>query len=268
MQYTQCANHIFSYTLRGGDFDNAGRISTSLKRELRTREYPPHIIQRVAIVLYEAEINVVSYTKVGYFFAYCRPNSVHLVIKDKGKGIENIRLAVQEGFSTATDEIRRLGFGAGMGLSNIKRNANVMRICSKPGEGTKISIDITSSNHYGDLIMDITVNEIQQKTNFELLTSKADCSKLITGGYVGDMLSDVNANGKKGNIWITILTHPNAVAVASLKDFSAIVVAGGIKPREEFIKRAEEEDIPVLYTDLSAYEVVVLLSSLGVTANH
>ena len=124
----QCANHIFSYTLKGGDFDNAGRISTSLKRELRTREYPSHMIQRVAIVLYEAEINVVSYTTVGYFFAYCRPNSVHLVVKDKGKGIENIRLAVQEGFSTATDEIRRLGFGAGMGLPNIKKYSDQLEI--------------------------------------------------------------------------------------------------------------------------------------------
>jgi len=259
----------YGYSLKGGDFANAGRISTSIKRQLKENDYPGKIIQRVAIVTYESEINVASYAQVGYFFVYFNEQSVKIVIKDRGSGIQDVRLAMQEGFSTASDEVRRLGFGAGMGLPNIKKYAHKLTINSKPGTGTRLCIYVNlEKSGKGAGTMAITMQNVLEKSNFTLLNDSVDLSQTVSGGYVGDMLSDVNANGRKGNIWITMLTHPNAIAVASLKDFAGIIITGGIQPADDYIKRAAEEGIPVLFTELSSYEAVILLSSMGVEGNH
>ena len=259
--------HVLFYMLRGRDFANAGRISTSIKRYLRDNNYPSHIIQRVAIVTYESEINLACYTHYGYIFVYLLEDSIRIVVKDRGQGIEDIDQAMQEGFSTASDEIRKLGFGAGMGLSNIKKNSDKLTIHSVPGFGTWLAIDVRLNTGGGGGTMGISLKDIMDKTGFQLLTEGSDLSKEITGGYAGDLLSDVNANAREGNVWVTVLTHPNAAAVASLKDLAGIIIAGGIRPGKEFTERAYAEKVPVLFTDVSAYEVVSILSSLGVSGN-
>lgn len=260
---------LYAFTLKGGDFANAGRISTTIKRLLKENGYPGSVIQRVAIVIYESEINVASYAEVGYFFIYFNDHGIKIVIKDRGGGIEDIRLAMQEGFSTASEEVRRLGFGAGMGLPNIKKYAHKLTIYSKPGRGTRVYVYVHLGNSdRGAGTMAITMQQVLEKSNFTLLNETGDMSQLVSGGYAGDMLSDVNANGRKGNIWITMLTHPNAIAVASLKDFAGIVITGGIQPGEDYIQRADEENIPVLFTELSSYETVMVLASMGIEGNH
>lgn len=258
---------VLFHSLRGGDFANAGRVSTSVKRFLKENSFPEQNIQRIAIALYEAEINVVCYAYYGYFFVYITDGAIRVIVKDRGPGIEDITQAMQEGFSTASDEIRKLGFGAGMGLANIKRNSDVFIIQTEQGVGTRLEINFYTDSKHEDDKMEISFNDVYEKTHFELLTEGLDLNRTLTAGYVGDILSDVNANSKSGNIWITILVHPNAVAVAGLKELSGMIVAGGIRPGKEFIARAMEEKIPVLHTDLSAFEVASILSSMGITGN-
>lgn len=260
-------NNLEFYTLKGGDFSNAGKISSSIKSILRDNNYPQEIIKRVAIIIYEAEINVVCYAIHGNFFIYFLDNAIKIVIKDKGEGIEDVNLAMQEGFSTASYEIRKLGFGAGMGLSNIKKNSDHFVIYSIPGTGTWLEIGIFSIINKGSKNMDLTIKDIKEKTNFELLTQLSNIEGKITGGYAGDLLSDVNANAAAGNIWITILTHLNTVSLASLKEFSGIIIAGGLRPGIEYIEKANTEKVTVFFTELSTFEVVSILAALGVSGN-
>ncbi len=255
------------YMLRGRDFLNAGRISTSIKRFLRERNYPPQVIQRVAIITYESEINLACYTDFGYFFVYFLSNEIKIVVKDRGQGIEDVELAMQEGFSTASDEIRKLGFGAGMGLANIKKNSDNLEIRSVPGFGTWLEVKVALNSEERSGFMGVTIKDLAEKANFHVLTEGLDLSKTITAGYSGDLLSDVNANAQPGNVWVTVLTHPNAVAVAGLKELSGIIIAGGIKPGNEYVERAYAEKVPVLFTDISSFEVAAILSSMGITGN-
>jgi serine/threonine-protein kinase RsbT len=255
------------YTLMGRDFANAGRISTSIKRHLKNKNYPQTLIQRVAIVTYEAEINITCYAHFGYVFVFYMKDHVKIVIKDRGQGIEDIDQAMQEGYSTASEEIRKLGFGAGMGLSNIKKNTDVLHIHSAAGVGTRLELDLYTNPDNRRRHMGMTFKDICEKTGFEILTDNADLMKVVTAGYVGDMLSDVNANAKEGNVWVTVLAHANAIAVAALKDISGMIISGGRRPGKDFIDRANEDGIPVLFTDMSSYEVAVMLASLGVPGN-
>lgn len=255
------------YMLRGGDFANAGRISTTVKRLLKESDYPNHVIQRAAIVTYEAEINLVCYTQFGYFLVYFLGDKVKIVVRDRGQGIEDIDLAMQEGFSTASDEIRKLGFGAGMGLANIKKNSNTLFIHSVPGFGTSLIVNVFAKAEAKGEEMSLTVQDICDKTGFQLLTDDVDLSGHVSGGYAGDLLSDVNANARPGNIWVTVLTHPNVAAVAGLKELAGVIIAGGIRPGKDFIERANSEKMPILFTDISAFEVITILSSLGITGN-
>lgn len=128
------------YEIKGGDFSNAGNISTQIKDTLQELGISSSLIRRAAIAAYEAEMNVVMYAQKGQFQFSLTPSSIHFAVKDLGVGIENIQLAMQEGYSTATDELREMGFGAGMGLPNIKRNADQFNISSKPGKGTFLEI--------------------------------------------------------------------------------------------------------------------------------
>lgn len=255
------------YMLKGKDFSNAGRISISIKRYLRENNYPTQVIQRVAIMTYEAEINLACYTRYGYFFVYFLDDQIKIIVKDRGQGIEDIDLAMQEGFSTASDEIRKLGFGAGMGLANIKKNSDYLIIHSVPGLGTRLEFNVALNTEKRGNRMGISLQEVREKANFELITDGLDCSRDITAGYVGDLLSDVNANVQAGNLWVTVLTHPNAVAVAALKDLAGVIIAGGIRPGRDFVQRAMAEGLPILFTPLSSFEVAAILSSMGITGN-
>ncbi len=130
------------FEIRGGDFSNAGKTSTSIKEILQEIGIDPSIIIRASIAAYEAEMNVVMYAQRGTLTLNITPEEVHFKLEDQGPGIENIELAMKEGFSTATDKMREMGFGAGMGLPNIKKNADKFEIFSEPSQGTSLDITI------------------------------------------------------------------------------------------------------------------------------
>jgi anti-sigma regulatory factor (Ser/Thr protein kinase) len=131
-----------TFDVLGGDFLNAGRASTGIKAILREIGVEPSVIRRVAIAAYEAEMNVVLYARRGAMKLRVTPNDVRIAVEDEGEGIPDIELAMQEGYSTASEEIREMGFGAGMGLPNIKKNADEFSISSVPGRGTTLGIRI------------------------------------------------------------------------------------------------------------------------------
>ena len=130
------------YEIDGTDFTRAGEASASVKKTLRQLGVRPDVIRKVAIALYEGEINMVIHADGGYIDVDIDSEKVSLALCDQGKGIENIELAMQEGYSTAPDEVRSLGFGAGMGLSNMKKNSDEMRIESTVGVGTSVYMTI------------------------------------------------------------------------------------------------------------------------------
>jgi anti-sigma regulatory factor (Ser/Thr protein kinase) len=130
------------FEINGGDFLNAGEPSSKIKNILKEIGIDTNIIRRIAIAAYEAEINVVMYAKHGIMRLLIYPDKILLKVEDEGQGIENIELAMQPGYSTATEEIREMGFGAGMGLPNIKKNADIFNISSIVDEGTKLEITI------------------------------------------------------------------------------------------------------------------------------
>jgi len=136
--------NVFSqrFEIRGGDFSNAGKTSTSIKEILQEIGIDSSIIIRASIASYEAEMNVVMYAQRGLLTLNITPEKLHLRLEDDGPGIENVELAMKEGFSTATEKMREMGFGAGMGLPNIKRNADKFEIFSRPGKGTSLDITI------------------------------------------------------------------------------------------------------------------------------
>jgi len=130
------------FEITGWDFSNAGKASTSIKEILQEIGIDSSITVRASIAAYEAEMNVVMYARRGTLTLNITPEKLHLKLEDEGPGIENIDMAMKEGFSTATDEMREMGFGAGMGLPNIKKNADKFEISSTPGKGTSLNIII------------------------------------------------------------------------------------------------------------------------------
>ena len=128
------------FEIKGGDFSNAGKTSTSIKEILKEIGIDPSIIIRASIALYEAEMNVVMYAQRGVLTLNITPEKLHFKLEDEGPGIENIDKAMEESFSTATDEMREMGFGAGMGLPNIKKNSDKFEIYSTPGKGTSVDV--------------------------------------------------------------------------------------------------------------------------------
>ncbi|MFO7568702.1 MAG: anti-sigma regulatory factor [Smithellaceae bacterium] len=131
-----------SFTIEGGNFNNAGIVSTSIKSILKRLGIPNDIVRKSAIVSYEAEINVVSYAKQGVVNVTVKPGRVQIEVIDEGPGIPNIELAMQEGYSTADRRIREMGFGAGMGLCNIKNYSDDFHITSEVGKGTHLIMTI------------------------------------------------------------------------------------------------------------------------------
>ncbi len=129
---------IHRFSINGLDFASSGMVSTHIKTILKSIGYDQNLIRRVAISTYEAEMNVVMHARKAQVVLKASDTEIRLSIQDEGKGIENIELAMQEGYSTATEEQRALGFGAGMGLPNIKKNADQLHIESEVNKGTLI----------------------------------------------------------------------------------------------------------------------------------
>jgi len=133
---------VFGYRVAARDFGRAGEAATGLKTTLSRLGIHPHVIRRVAVATYEAEINIVIYAEGGEIVAEVRPDRVKIEALDKGPGIPDIEQAMQPGFSTAPDWVREMGFGAGMGLPNIKACADEMDLKSTVGVGTHLTIII------------------------------------------------------------------------------------------------------------------------------
>jgi anti-sigma regulatory factor (Ser/Thr protein kinase) len=130
------------YHVLGRDFTNAGRVSTQIKDTLKRVGINPLVVRRIAIVSYEAEMNLVMYATRGKILLNVSSEAVTIRIEDEGPGIPDIGLAMQEGWSTATPEMKEMGFGAGMGLPNIRKNADEFNISSEVGRGTKLYIQV------------------------------------------------------------------------------------------------------------------------------
>lgn len=132
----------FHFDVDGDNFTSAGEASVKIKQKLRQIGFAPPIIKRVSIAMYEGEINMVIHAGGGTADVFVHPDRIIIVLEDHGPGIEDISLAMQEGYSTAPDTIRSLGFGAGMGLPNMKRYTDNMVIDSTFGNGTKITMTV------------------------------------------------------------------------------------------------------------------------------
>jgi serine/threonine-protein kinase RsbT len=130
----------FEYPIEGGDFFNAGAASSEVKKVLKKLNIDSHIIKRTVVALYEAEVNVVAHAYKGTIDVEINPDRISICLKDEGPGIPDIELAMQAGYSTASPRVREMGFGAGMGLPNMKRNADQLNITSEPGKGTEVNI--------------------------------------------------------------------------------------------------------------------------------
>ncbi|HPE36231.1 MAG TPA: ATP-binding protein [Spirochaetales bacterium] len=128
------------YDVPGDDMSLAGKASTEVKRALSRLGVNPAELKRVAVAMYEAEMNMVIHAGGGVANATIEPDKVTVVLEDSGPGIQDLDMAMQEGFSTAPERMRELGFGAGMGLPNMKRNSDYLDIDTEPGRGTRVTI--------------------------------------------------------------------------------------------------------------------------------
>ncbi len=129
---------LLQYHIGGGDFVNAGKASSAVKGVLKQLDVPARLIKRVVIALYETEVNVVAHASKGEIEVFIEADKITVSVQDSGPGIPDIEEAMKEGYSTASREVREMGFGAGMGLPNIKRNSDSLHIESVPGEGTLV----------------------------------------------------------------------------------------------------------------------------------
>ena len=132
----------FHYSVDGENFTSAGEASVDVKKKLRQLGFSPELIRCVSVAMYEGEINMVIHAHGGEADVYVYPDRIEIVLADHGPGIENVALAMQEGYSTAPDNIRTLGFGASMGLPNMKRYTDDMQIESTVGVGTTIRMKV------------------------------------------------------------------------------------------------------------------------------
>lgn len=130
------------YEVPGDDFTRAGEASSDVKRKLKQLGYNPEAIRKVAIAMYEGEINMVIHAGGGKAVVDVDPKQVQIVLRDHGPGIPDVEKAMQEGWSTAPDNVRNLGFGAGMGLPNMKKYTDELRIDTKVGEGTTLFMKV------------------------------------------------------------------------------------------------------------------------------
>ncbi len=134
------------YDVPGDDFTRAGEASGSVKAQLKKLGFDPGVIRNVVIALYEGEINMVIHAGGGEIDVSIDPDQIRMVLRDHGPGIPDVALAMQEGYSTAPDNVRALGFGAGMGLPNIKKYTDEMRIDTEIGVGTTMYLRVDVKN--------------------------------------------------------------------------------------------------------------------------
>jgi len=130
----------FEFKVEGGNFSKAGAASSEVKKILKQLNVDPKIIKRIVVALYEAEVNIVAHAYNGIIYVDINTKEIKTQLIDEGPGIPDIQLAMQKGFSTASPEVREMGFGAGMGLANIKSNSDVLNISSEVGKGTNVEI--------------------------------------------------------------------------------------------------------------------------------
>jgi anti-sigma regulatory factor (Ser/Thr protein kinase) len=131
---------LYSFKIAGGDFSNAGSVASSVKKILRQLNIDHSVSKRIVISLYEGEVNVVAHAYSGIAAVEIDNEKIKITITDKGPGIPDIPKAMEEGYSTASPHVREMGFGAGMGLSNMKKNSDTMNITSEPGIGTVVEL--------------------------------------------------------------------------------------------------------------------------------
>ena len=132
----------FEYQVSGDDFTRAGEASSDAKNKLKMMGVDSGIIRRVAIAMYEGEINMVIHAGGGSIKVLVSDDNIRLILADTGPGIPDVEKAMQQGYSTAPEEVRSLGFGAGMGLPNMKKFSDDMQIDTEVGVGTTVTIDI------------------------------------------------------------------------------------------------------------------------------
>ena len=132
----------FHFDVDGENFSSAGEASVAVKKKLRQLGFPPDVIRKVSIAMYEGEINMVIHADGGTADVEVLDDEIVIVLSDHGPGIPNVELAMQEGYSTARENIRSLGFGAGMGLPNMKKYTDSMQIETEVGVGTTITMKV------------------------------------------------------------------------------------------------------------------------------
>lgn len=130
----------FKYSIEGGDFSRAGNASSEVKKLLKQLNIDNQLIKRIVVALFEGEVNIVAHAVKGVIEVNLLPDQVFIRLMDEGPGIKDIELAMQEGYSTASQKVREMGFGAGMGLPNMKKNSDKMIIESVPGKGTTVEL--------------------------------------------------------------------------------------------------------------------------------
>jgi len=135
------------YIVNADDFASAGEASAAVKKTLKQLGFSSDFIRRTSIAMYEGEINMVIHGEGGIAEVEISANEIKITLADQGPGIENIDLAMKEGWSTASDAVREMGFGAGMGLPNIKKQSDDFHISSEPGVGTTLFISLISEHH-------------------------------------------------------------------------------------------------------------------------
>ncbi|WP_020614024.1 ATP-binding protein [Sediminispirochaeta bajacaliforniensis] len=132
----------FQYELVAGDFTKAGYASSDLKKKMKQLNIPTSAMKRAVVALFEAEVNVVAHSFGGTLTADIFKDKIHVLVADQGPGIPDIELAMSEGYSTASDEVREMGYGAGMGLPNIKNNCDSLDVRSASGCPTEVEFTI------------------------------------------------------------------------------------------------------------------------------
>lgn len=129
-----------TFEVASGDFSNAGKVSSTIKSMLKQVAIDASLIKRIIVALYEAEVNVVAHSYGGTIRCWIESHEILIIVSDRGPGIPDLSLAMTEGYSTATPEVREMGFGAGMGLSNIRKNTDVLDIKTAEASPTIISM--------------------------------------------------------------------------------------------------------------------------------
>ena len=130
----------FEYKVEGGDFTNAGSTSSAVKKMMKQLGVDPTIVKRTVVALYEAEVNIVAHAYRGTIYVDLEENHVYIKLDDEGPGIPDINKAMEKGYSTATPQVREMGFGAGMGLPNMQSNSDKLVVNSVVGKGTTVEI--------------------------------------------------------------------------------------------------------------------------------